>query len=73
MAVAALRGRVVVNLTAQPQRSFDGRGTLLHLSFAARTPRPQTQLTMSRVDLKDAGGALAASVRPTALTLRVGS
>jgi hypothetical protein len=67
------RGRIVFDLQAAPGRSFRGQGVLLSLRFAARSPRQQTQLTLSNIDLKDDSGAIAAAVRPTPLTLRVGS
>ncbi|MFZ5538176.1 MAG: cohesin domain-containing protein, partial [Pseudomonadota bacterium] len=71
--VDASRGSVRFDLQAGAGMSFRGHGVLLALRFSARAPRQQTQLTLSQIELKDASGALAAAVRPTPLTLRVGS
>jgi len=67
------RGRITFDLQAGPGKSFKGKGMLLSLRFAARSPRQQTQLTLSGIDLRDERGAIADAVRPTPLTLRVGS
>lgn len=71
--VDASRGSVRFDLQAGAGKSFRGQGVLLNLRFAARAPRQQTQLTLAQIELKDESGALAAAVRPTPLTLRVGS
>jgi general secretion pathway protein D len=71
--VDATRGSVRFDLQAGAGKSFRGQGALLALRFAARAPRQQTQLMLSQIELKDATGALAAAVRATPLTLRVGS
>ena len=71
--VDAQRGRIAFDLQAGPGKSFQGKGVLLSLRFSARSPRQQTQLTLSNIDLKDDRGAVADAVRPTPLTLRVGS
>jgi general secretion pathway protein D len=67
------RGSVRFDLQAGAGKSFRGQGVLLNLRFAARAPRQQTQLTLAQIELKDESGVLAAAVRPTPLTLRVGS
>jgi hypothetical protein len=67
------RGRLLLDLQAEPGRSFLGHGPLLSLHFQARSPRQMTQLTMSSLDFKDGDGVTTASVRPPPLTLRVGS
>ena len=67
------RGRITFDLQTAPGQSFQGKGVLLSLRFSARSPRQQTQLTLSNIDLRDERGAIADAVRPTPLTLRVGS
>ena len=67
------RGRLLIDLQAEPGRSLLGHGPLLSLRFQARSPRQMTQLTMSSLDFKDDHGVTTASVRPPPLTLRVGS
>ena len=67
------RGRITFDLQAGPGKSFQGKGILLNLRFSARSPRQQTQLTLTKIDLRDDKGAIADAVRPTPLTLRVGS
>jgi hypothetical protein len=67
------RGRIVFDLQAAPGKSLPGQGVLVSLRFTARSPRQQTQLTLSPIDLKDDSGTTTAAVRPTPLTLRVGS
>jgi general secretion pathway protein D len=71
--VDAQRGRIAFDLQAAPGKSFQGKGVLLNLRFSARSPRQQTQLTLGSIELKDERGAVADAVRPTPLTLRVGS
>ena len=71
--VDSQRGRILFDLKAGPGKSFRGQGVLLSLRFSARSPRQQTQLTLSNIDLKNDRGATAEAVRPTPLTLRVGS
>jgi general secretion pathway protein D len=66
-------GSVRLELRAGPGRSFRGQGVLLTLRFAARAPRQQTQLSITRFDLRGADGAVEAAVRPTPMTLRVGT
>jgi len=67
------RGRIAFDLQAGAGKSIQGKGVLLNLRFSARSPRQQTQLTLSNIDLKDERGAMADAVRPTPLTLRVGA
>lgn len=68
--ILANAGRVNMTLNPGKEQSFTGSGELLKLTFAAKLPRPFTQVSLARVDLQESGGARTIP-RPQPLTLKV--
>ncbi len=71
--VDAVNGRITFDLVAGEGRAFNGSGTLFRLQFTAQSPKQQTQLAISPIELRAEGGDLHDVVRPSPMTMRVGS
>lgn len=69
--VDAAGGALRIELRAGEGRTLRGQGDLLMLRFASVAASKLAQLTITKQDLKDDAGTIAASVRSTPLTLRV--
>jgi general secretion pathway protein D len=69
--VDAANGLIRIEMRAAQGQAFRGQGDLLTLRFTAQTPWKQTQLILTKGDLKDESGAVAAAIKSTPLTLRV--
>ena len=69
--VDAAAGVIRIDMRTSAEQGFRGQGDLLTLRFTAQTPWKQTQLSITRNDLKDEGGDTAVPLRSMPLTLRV--
>jgi general secretion pathway protein D len=69
--VDAATGLIRLELRTGESRTLRGQGDLLTLRFSSLAAWKQAQLTIAKHDVKDASGAVAASIRSTPLTLRV--
>ena len=65
-------GLIRIVMRAGAGQGLQGQGDLVTLRFTAKTPWKQTQLAVTKNELKDDSGGVAAVIKSTPLTLRVG-
>jgi general secretion pathway protein D len=65
-------GLIRIVMRAGAGQALQGQGDLVTLRFTANTPWKQTQLSVTKNELKDDSGGVAAVIKSTPLTLRVG-